>query len=74
MARRAACVGRPRKHSGGWESANSRIYLRKETLAEWRRLRRNLDFTSDDDVAVFLLHRNKVLNEMVAPTNTSNGR
>ena len=50
----------------GWESANSRIYLRKETLADWR--------STDDDVAVFLLHHNKVFNDFVVPAKSSSSR
>ena len=66
MARRSACAGRPRKHSGGWESVNSRIYLSKETLVEWRRLRSNLEFSNDNAVAIFLLHRNNILADLMA--------
>ena len=47
MAHRGACIGRPHKHIGGWESANSRIYLSTEMLVEWRRLRSSLDFVND---------------------------
>ena len=70
MVGRTACFGRPRKHQGGWESANSRIYLSMETLAFWRRLRSEREFPSDNAVAVFLLERNKTLTELQATQET----
>ena len=66
MERSGACVGRPRKHSLGWQSANNRIYLTKETLADWRRLRSELGISNDNDVAVFLLQRNNILIDFLA--------
>ena len=57
-------AGRPRKHQGGWDSANGRIYLSTETLVLWRRLRSEYDFMNDNAVAVFLLERNKALTEL----------
>ena len=55
---------RPRKHSLGWQSINTRIYL-KETLADWRRLRSELGL-SNSDVPVFSLQRNKTLTDILA--------
>ena len=70
MERSGACVGkpsgRPRKHSLGWQSANTRIYMTKETLADWRRLRSELGISNDNDVAVFLLQRNNILIDFLA--------
>ena len=66
MAGRTAHVGRPQKHQGGWESANSRIYWSTETLALWQRLQSECEFPSDNTVAVFLLERNKTLTELQA--------
>ena len=63
MERGGACVGR---HSLGWQSVNARIYLTKETLADWRRLRSKLGLSNDNDVAVFLLQRNKTLIDILA--------
>ena len=61
-----ACVGRPRKHSLGWQSVNTRIYLTKETLADWRRLQSKLGLNNDNNVAVFLLQCNKTLTDILA--------
>ena len=66
MERGGACVDKPRKHSLGWQSANTRIYLTKETLPDWRRLRSELGISNDNDVAVFLLQRNKILIDFLA--------
>ena len=66
MVRGGACVDRPRKHSLGWQSANTRIYSTKETLPDWRRLRSELGISNDNDVAVFLLQRNKILIDFLA--------
>ena len=66
MARRGGTVCRPRKHSGGFESATSRIYLGKDTLSEWRRLRSEFELGNDNDVAVFLIERNKILTDFLA--------
>ena len=66
MERGGACVDRPRKHSLGWQSANTTIYLMKETLPDWRRLRSELGISNDNDVAVFLLQRNKILIDFMA--------
>ena len=74
MARRSTCVGRPRKHSGGWESANSRIYLSTEMLVEWQRLRSSHNFANDNAVAIFLLHRNNILVDLMARTNSTISR
>ena len=52
---RAQKAGRPRKHSNGWESANTRIYISKETLGLWRNLRKERNFLNDDSVAKYLL-------------------
>ena len=48
-------AGRPRKHANGWGSANTRIYLSKETFELWRKLRKDRDFPNDDSVAKYLL-------------------
>lgn len=71
MAHRNACStrrvgGRPRRYQDGRGTANSRIYLSKETLSQWRRLRTAQDLSSDNDVTVFLLERNQVLTEIHA--------
>ena len=67
MARRSACsAGRPRKYRGGWESANTRIYVATETLAQWRRLRSELDVSNDNEVAIFLMERHQTLAGMQA--------
>ena len=66
MERGGACVDRPRKHSLGWQSTNTRIYLTKETLPDWRRLRSELGISNDNDIAVFLLQRNKILIDFLA--------
>ena len=50
-------VGRPRKHSNGWESVNSRICLSIETLSQWRRLRHKRDLSDDNAVTVYLRTR-----------------
>ena len=63
MERSGACVGRPRKHSLRWQSINTRIYLTKETLGNWQML---LGLSNDNDVAVFLLQRNKILSDFLA--------
>ena len=65
MEHGGACAGRPRKHSLGWQSANTSIYL-TETLADWRRLRSELGIGNDNDVAVFLLQCNKILIDFLA--------
>ena len=74
MARRSACSsesytlqvgGRPRRYRDGWDSAYTRIYLSKETLLHWRSLRTE-GLSSDNDVAVFLLERNRVLTDIQA--------
>ena len=66
MERSGACVGRLCKHSLGWQSVNTRIYLTKETLGNWRMLRSELGLSNDNDVAVFLLQRNKILSDFLA--------
>ena len=66
MARRGGTVGRPWKHSGGFESATSRIYLGKDMLSEWRRLRSEFELGNDNDVTVFLIERNKILTDFLA--------
>ena len=68
MAHRTACstrqVGRrSRRYQDGWDSANSRIYLLKETLS---RLHTEQDLSSGNDIAVFLLKHNQVLTDQVA--------
>ena len=60
------CVGRPHKNSLGWQSINTRIYLTKETLGGWRMLQSELGLSNDNDVAVFLLQRNKILSDFLA--------
>ena len=60
------CVSRPRKNSLGWQSINTRIYLTKETLGGWRMLQSELGLSNDNDVAVFLLQRNKILSDFLA--------
>ena len=66
MERSGACVGRPRKHSLGWQSVITRIYLTKETLGNWRMLQSELGLSNDNDVAVFLLQHNKILSDFLA--------
>ena len=58
MERGGECVSRPRKHSPGWQSVNTRIYLTKETLPDWQKLQSELGLSNNNDVAVFLLQRN----------------
>ena len=41
-------AGRPMKHVGVWEMANRRICISKDTYAEWRHLRNELDLRNDD--------------------------
>ena len=48
-------VGRPRKHEGGWTSANKRICIANETFTKWRHLRDELQLGNDDAVAFYLL-------------------
>ena len=50
-------VGRPKKHEGGWESANKRICIANETFHKWRTLRGELNLVNDDAMARFLLER-----------------
>ena len=64
VARAGRGPGRPRKHKGGWDSANTRIYLSTETLVLWQRLRNEREFMNDNTVAVFLLECNKALTEL----------
>ena len=66
MERGGACVGRPCKHSLGWQSVNTRIYLTKKTLEDWRKLRSAIGLSSDNDVAVFLLQRSEILIDFLA--------
>ena len=66
MERSGACVGRPRKHSLGWQSVNTRIYLTKETLGNWQMLQSEFGLSNDNDVAVFLLQSNKILSDFLA--------
>ena len=66
MERSGTCVGRPRKHSLGWQSVNTKIYLTKETLGNWQMLQSELGLSNDNDVAVFLLQRNKILSDFLA--------
>ena len=62
-------TGRPCKHQGGWD-INARIYLSMETLVLWRRLQSEREFTSDNEVAVFLLEHNKTLTELQTAQKT----
>ena len=48
-------AGRPKKHEGGWESANKRICISNKTFGKWRRLRDELNIANDDAMARFLL-------------------
>jgi len=78
MARRTACFvqqagGRPCRFQDGWDSANTQIYISKETLSQWRRLHTEQDLSSDNDVAVFLLKRNRVLTDVHASQQVTAG-
>ena len=64
MAGIVAHAGKPRKHQGGWDSANVRIYLSTETLVLWQRLQSEREFMNNNAVAVFVLERNKTLTEL----------
>ena len=57
---------RPSKRSLGWQSINTKVYLIKETLGDQRMLRSELGLSNDNDVAVFLLQRNKILSDFLA--------
>ena len=48
-------VGRPRKHTEGWSSANKRICISNGTFVKWRKLRDDLQLVNDDAVACYLL-------------------
>ena len=48
-------VGRPRKHTGGWSSANKCICISNGTFMKWRKLREDLRLVNDDAVACYLL-------------------
>jgi len=50
-------VGRPKKHEGGWESANEWICIANETFDIWRMLRGKLNLVNNDAMACFLLER-----------------
>ena len=52
---RAAKVGRPRKYTDGWSSANKRIFISNSTFTKWRKLRDDLKLANDDAVARYLL-------------------
>jgi len=78
MARRTACFvqqagGRPHCYRDGWDSVKIQIYLSKETLSQWRRLHTEQDLSSDNDVAVFLLERNRVLTDVHASQQVTAG-
>ena len=57
-------TGRPLRYDDGWDSADTRIYLSKPTLSQWRIIRSEYDLRSDNDVAIFLLERFSVLKEL----------
>ena len=50
-----ARVGRPRKHTEGWNSLNKRICISNGTFVKWRKLRDDLKLVNDDAVARYLL-------------------
>ena len=52
---RKRCVGRPRKHDGGWANEHRRLSVSNDTFAVWRELRAELGLTSDDAVAIVLI-------------------
>ena len=64
MAQRNARAGRPRKYHDGWESVNTRIYLSKETLIQWRRIKSEQNLASDNAVALFLLEQYRALTDL----------
>ena len=66
MERSGTCVGRPRKYSLGWQSVNTRVYLTKETPGNRQMLQSELGLSNDNDFAVFLLQRNKILSDFLA--------
>ena len=59
-------VGHVNTESIQWQRVHTRIYLTKETLGNWRMLRSQLGLSNDNDVAVFLLQRNKILSDFLA--------
>ena len=80
MAHRTTCStartvrgqrGRPRKYRNGWDSANSRISVSTETLVEWRQIRSEHEFSSDNSVAVYLLECNKTQANILATQRTA---
>jgi len=48
-------VGRPRKHVGGWDSANRRICIGNDTFVAWRKKRDEMNIANDDALARYLL-------------------
>ena len=64
MAQRNARAGRPRKYRDGWESVNTRIYLSKETLVQWRRIKSEQNLASDNAMALFFLEQYRALMDL----------
>ena len=64
MAQRNARAGRPRKYRDGWESVNTRIYLSKETLIQWHRIKSEQNLASDNAMALFLLEQYRALTDL----------
>ena len=60
-------IGRPRKHAGGWYSANKRICISNDTFTKWRNLKDKLKLANDDAVACYLLSTFERLNEQLQP-------
>ena len=74
MVQCSACLGRPRKYHGGWETSNTKIYVTRDTLENWRELRRKLDFSSDNLLAIYLLKRNEDLMKIEETADSPNDR
>ena len=55
-------VGRPRKHAGGWYSANKRICISNDTF-----MKDKLKLANDDAVVCYLLSTFERLNEQLQP-------
>ena len=52
---RVSQVGRPRKYSEGYVQSSKRLYVLEATFHEWRSIKWEMDLSSDDEVAKYLL-------------------
>jgi len=48
-------VGRPRKHVGGWDSANRRLCIANDMFVAWRKKRDEMNIGNNDALARYLL-------------------